>query len=157
MSDRSENVTSSASEAGFTLIEALVAILVLVFGLMAVTNLMLLAASSNAAGNATTVATAIASQRLETLKAIPFQNLAIGGGIDDDMTNDDPAFVSLDDIPDVGKAYTQWQVLAIAGDNETRYIRVRSEVLGVLAGARSRAEFTTFRTCTDQAAGCPAP
>ncbi len=35
------------AEAGFTLIEALVAIVVLVFGLMAVTNLMIVAASSN--------------------------------------------------------------------------------------------------------------
>ena len=40
-----------AGEAGFTLIEALVAMVVLTFGLMAVTNLMLVAASSNTVAN----------------------------------------------------------------------------------------------------------
>lgn len=38
-------------EAGFTLVEALLAVVVLIFGLMAVTNLMLVAASSNSVAN----------------------------------------------------------------------------------------------------------
>ena len=38
-------------ESGFTLVETLVAIVVLVFGLMAVTNLMLVAATSNTVAN----------------------------------------------------------------------------------------------------------
>src|SRR5204863_2278147 len=42
---------SRGSEAGFTLVEALVAIVILVFGLIAVTNLMLVAASSNSVAN----------------------------------------------------------------------------------------------------------
>ena len=60
------------SEAGFTLIEALVAMLVLAFGVAAVANLMLVGASSNSVGNATTAATAIASRELERLKGVPY-------------------------------------------------------------------------------------
>ena len=74
--------TGTSSEAGFTLAEALVAILILVVGLMAVTNLMVVGA-------------------------------------------------------------------------QTRFIRVRSEPIGGLAGAKARAEFTTFRSCTAVASGCP--
>ena len=44
-------------EAGFTLIEALVAIVILAFGLMAVTNLLVVAAASNTVGNHSTAAT----------------------------------------------------------------------------------------------------
>ena len=50
------------TEAGFTLIEALVAIIILSFGLIAVTNLMLVAASSNTVANQGTAAAAIATR-----------------------------------------------------------------------------------------------
>ena len=52
-------------ESGFTLVEALVAIVVLVFGLMAVTNLMLVAASSNSVANQGTAAVASATRIVE--------------------------------------------------------------------------------------------
>ena len=69
----------SRREAGFTLIEALTAIVILSFGLMAVTNLLIVAASSNAVANQSTAATNSASQVLEQLRSVSFQNLAIGG------------------------------------------------------------------------------
>src|SRR5512135_3547346 len=56
-------------EAGFTLVEALVAIVVLVFGLMAVTNLMLVAASSNSVANQGTAAVASAIRAMDMIKA----------------------------------------------------------------------------------------
>ena len=40
-------------------------------------------------------------------------------------------------------------------DPRLLHIQVRSEGMGVLSGARSRAEFTTFRACTNTAGGCP--
>jgi hypothetical protein len=43
-------------------------------------------------------------------------------------------------------------------DPRLLHIRVRSEGTGALAGARSRAEFTTFRSCTNSdpaTGGCP--
>jgi type II secretory pathway pseudopilin PulG len=63
------------SEAGFTLIEALVSMVILSFGLIAVTNLFLVGGTSNKAANHGTAATAEAVEVMERLKAIPFMTL----------------------------------------------------------------------------------
>jgi len=156
------------AEAGFTLVEALTAIVVLVFGLMAVTNLMLVAASSNSVANQGTAATTSASRILDMLKATRHSDLALGGDVDaafsaavapceGALPGD---FVCRDDIPGVGRIFTRWAITSVnvwdpdpASGNakELLYIRVRSEGMGAMAGARSRAEFTTFRSCTDSA------
>lgn len=146
--------TGRGAEAGFTLVEALIAVVILVFGLMAITNLMLVAASSNSTANQGTAATSIASQRLELLKAVPFNNLTAGGDL---ASGTNPNFYSEDAVPGVGLIVTRWRVTPIAGNNQVFYIQVRSEATGVFAAARSRAEFTTFRSCTSTALGCPAP
>jgi hypothetical protein len=61
-----------------------------------------------------------------------------------------------DDIPGVGSVHVHWWVENTA-DTRLRHIRVRAEGLGALSGARSRAEFTTFRACTNLEGGCPVP
>ena len=66
------------SEAGFTLVEALVAIVVLIFGLMAVTNLLLVAASSNTVANQGTAAVTAATQVMDFLKVTTFDTLDTG-------------------------------------------------------------------------------
>jgi type II secretory pathway pseudopilin PulG len=137
------------TEAGFTLVEALVAIVVLVFGLIGVTNLMIVAASSNAVANQGTAAATIAAQQLELLKATPYNTLAAGGSVE---PPDVAGFFRDDDLPGVGRIHTRWEVVA-TGDPLVRFVRVRSEGTGVLSVRRSRAEFTTFRTCTS--AVCP--
>ena len=60
------------TDSGFTLVEALIAIVILVFGLMAVTNLFLVAGNSNQVANQSTAAAALAARRLESLKTISF-------------------------------------------------------------------------------------
>ena len=142
-----------SSEAGFTLVEALVAIVILVFGLIAVTNLLVVAASSNSVANQATAAATIAAQRLELLKAQPFTSLTTGGDLDSDVAN----FNQNDDVPGVGRIHTRWTVVAIAADAQVYFVAVRSEGTGVLSVRRSRAEFTTFRSCTNVALGCPNP
>jgi type II secretory pathway pseudopilin PulG len=145
-------------EAGFTLVEALCAIVILVFGLMAITNLMLVAASSNTVANQSTAATTAAAQRMEILKRTPFATLAAGG----DVAGSDPAFcefatspiTGLTALQGVGQIRTCWQISLV--DPQTFFIRVRSEGTGALTRARSRAEFTAVRACTDQTGGlCP--
>lgn len=157
-----------AGQAGFTLIEALVAIVVLVFGLMAVTNLMLVAASSNTVANQGTAAVTSATRVMDLIKVTSYANLTPGGiaweaapagGLD----CNDPAVTVTDYhcdefISGVGTLHTHWWITATA-DPRLLHIRVRSEGVGSLAGARSRSEFTTFRSCTnsDPATGnCPA-
>ena len=51
-------------EAGFTLMEALIATLILMFGLASIFNLMILATTSNNVANRSSAATLIASQQL---------------------------------------------------------------------------------------------
>jgi prepilin-type N-terminal cleavage/methylation domain-containing protein len=141
---------AASSEAGFTLIEALCAIVILAFGLMAITNLMLVAASSNTVGNQATAATAEAAQQMEILKATPFTSLVAGGSV---TACNAPSWCTTATLRGVGAIETRWQVTAI--DPQSYFIRVRSEGRGALTGARSRAEFTAIRACTDTAINCP--
>jgi hypothetical protein len=159
-------------EAGFTLVEALVAIIVLVFGLMAVTNLMLVAASSNSVANQGTAAVTSATRIMELIKASSYADLrtATPGGPANGLdfsTPIDPgpacadAIISdyhcTDDIPGVGSIHTHW-VLTDTADPRIIFVHIRSEGTGALSATRSRTEFTTFRACTnaDPATGsCP--
>lgn len=153
-------------ESGFTLVETLVAIVVLVFGLMAVTNLLLVAATSNTVANQASAATASASQVMDLLRSTAWNDLPVGGSLTADTTAPSPdcrtiapptagtPFYNCDDnIPGVGTIKTRWQVTPGAGTVRLRQISVRSEGTGALAGARSRATFTTYKTCTQSAPG----
>jgi prepilin-type N-terminal cleavage/methylation domain-containing protein len=151
-----------AHERGFTLIEALIAIVILAFGMIAVSNLMFMAASSNTVANQGTAASTAASQTLELLKAEPFNMLTVGGDLD--PAKFAPSYVCNnqfcrdDSIPGVGMIKTRWQISSVnPNDNQVLFIRVRSEGMGTLSRGRSAAEFTTFRSCTAVASGCPNP
>jgi hypothetical protein len=144
-------VSPAAEEAGFTLVEALFAMVILIFGLLAVTNLLIVGASSNSTANQSSATTALASEQLERLKAIPFTSLSPGGS----LTADSPGFFRDDPVDGVGPIKTRWTVSSPS--NQTRFIVVRSEPLGGIMKVRARAEFSTFRTCTAQPLGCPAP
>jgi prepilin-type N-terminal cleavage/methylation domain-containing protein len=152
----------SRTQSGFTLVEALIAIVILVFGLMAVTNLFLVAGNSNQVANQSTATAALASQALESLKTLPFVGtspnvLAAGGS----LTADVPNYFSEHTVPGVGRIRTRWLVSDVAGQPQLRYIQVRSEAVGVFLGARTRAEFATLRSCTapapDASGGCTPP
>lgn len=169
MSDTTLKTGTRSGEAGFTLVEALVAIVVLIFGLMAVTNLMLVAASSNSVANQATGAVTSATRVMDMLKSTTYSALRTGAGGNPFSTNDGTAKscndTSLafsewhcdDDLAGVGRIHTHWWV-ATTADPRLLYVRVRSEGTGALSGARSRAEFTTFRSCTNAdptTGGCP--
>ncbi len=97
------------TEAGFTLIEALVAIVVLSFGLIAITNLLVVAASSNTVANQGTAAAAVASRELDRLKSLPFVDprLAPGGNLEADL--DDPWGSGRRRLPGVRSAQRPWR------------------------------------------------
>lgn len=170
MTDTRRGTVGRGAEAGFTLVEALVAIVVLVFGLMAVTNLMLVAASSNSVANQGTAAVASAIRAMDMIKATTFGGLSEGGSTfstTDAATAKDCSDPSLvvgdwhcsDDVPGVGSIHTHWWIsAAVPADPRLLHVRVRSEGTGALSAARSRAEFTTFRACTNSdpaTGGCP--
>jgi hypothetical protein len=155
----------SASEAGFTLIEALVAVLVLVVGIQGVANLMVVASTSNSVANHSSAATAQATETLERLKALPFAQLTPGGDLDNDVPgpcNSELAdcfpapltqYSMFRDVPGVGQIRTRWLVRQAQTAATMLQITVRSESVAPMMEIRSRAEFTTYRSCT--AAGCP--
>jgi prepilin-type N-terminal cleavage/methylation domain-containing protein len=161
---------SRDQEAGFTLIEALIAVMILSIGLIAVANLLVVGAASNTIGNHSTNTTAIATETLERLRNIPFATgnpptpvLVAGGDLEAAATCDDdlPAnncvradnFHAVKNVPGVGQVHTTWEVTRI--DGQTYFLRVRSESTAVLARRRARAEFTTIRSCTSTTLGCP--
>jgi type IV pilus modification protein PilV len=151
MSDSIRSVDSHARpEQGFTLIEVLIAIVVLVFGLIAVTNLFLVAGSSNTVANQATAASDVAAQIVENLKAQPWNSAQLAA-----TTGTFPAATpqQTDMLIGVGTINSWWSITNV--DTRTKFIRVRSEGTGVLARGRSRAEFTTYRTCTTPVLGCP--
>ena len=145
-----------SSEAGFTLIEALMAIVILVFGLVAVTNLLIVAANSNASANQMGAAASIAAARMEQLKATPFNALVAGGDVDADVAN----YNADTTVPGAAQIHTRWSIQplqpAAGAMNQAYYIRVRARPAGVLLASRSQVEFRTYRSCTDPAQGCPA-
>jgi len=159
-------------ESGFTLIEALIAIVVLAVGLIAVTNLLVVGAASNTIGNHSTATTTIATETLERLRNIPFATgappvpqlvVSPAGALDATPTCDDNLtasncvrpgnFGAFKVIPGVGRVNTTWEIVQV--DGQTMYIRVRSESTAALARRRARAEFTTIRSCTAISLGCP--
>jgi prepilin-type N-terminal cleavage/methylation domain-containing protein len=158
---------SRLRQEGFTLVESLVAIVVLVFGLIAVTNLMLVAASSNTVANQGTAATTSASERMEILRNMQFATLlgAAGGSLTANVGVGgtgpcSPAgagpiplppntYNCTDEIPGVGVIVTRWQITVVPNTGRAIFIEVRSEGTGALSQRRSRADFTTLRTCTD--------
>lgn len=147
----------AGGEAGFTLIEATISIVVLAFGLMAIANLMILAGSSNSIANRQTAATNIAAQMMERLKGIPFGDLVAGGDLNNNAGPVPPdcattvgataagTYNCLELVPGLGRIQVRWQIQPALGAANALFITVRAESIDPLMGPRSRAEFTTFR------------
>jgi prepilin-type N-terminal cleavage/methylation domain-containing protein len=130
--ETAEGVTTG--EAGFTLIEVLIAIIVLVFGLIAVTNLLLVAASNNVAANLGTAAAAAAAQQMETVKATPFNLLTNGVTTQTVM------------MPGTGPIDVE-TTIEDGGNDFYRQITVVANGVGPLVEARSRIVLTAIRSC----------
>lgn len=155
-----------SGEAGFTLIESLVAIVILSFGLVAIANLFVVATASNRTGNLVTVATAEASETMERLKVVPFNTLKAAAAATGRLDKDLPSLNATDNVivggavqfnrrrilPGIGTVITRWTIVdPNAGGGDTLFITVRSEVVGFL-GRGARVQFGTYRTCTSS--GC---
>ncbi len=140
-----------AGQQGFTLIEAVFATGILITGLVAISNLMFVAISSNSIANWTTGATFLASQKLEELRATTYPNLVDSAANSLDV--DQAGYNEDNQIDGLGTFHTRWRVQTVAalGAN-LKFLAVQTEIVGPLA-RRTRSEFTTFRACT--LAGCP--
>ncbi|HVO09609.1 MAG TPA: prepilin-type N-terminal cleavage/methylation domain-containing protein [Vicinamibacteria bacterium] len=162
---------------GFTLVEVLTAMVVLIFGLMAISNLFALATSSNVVARQMTAATAQAADVMDRLKSVPFAGLTPGGAADNTAlstaasaahtwTDSQPIEVSAGtptavntyeadrNITGLGTIRVRWQIQQI--DQQTVFIHVVAASAPALLQARSQVDLTTFRSCTSPALSCPA-
>jgi type II secretory pathway pseudopilin PulG len=158
------------SESGFSLVEALIATVILMFGLMAVTNLFVVATASHTSAKVNTAAAAQAAEVMERLRSIRFSALQPGGSLDADRGSaagceDGPDqdcvvpgnFNMRRYVPGVGPIKTRWLLPEMDTPQPTCFIVVQSEGENTLLRARTRVQFTTFRTCLAGAAcgsGC---
>jgi len=67
---------------GFTLLEVLVALIILCFALLALAGLMVTTTKNNAVGNYVTEAATFAQDKLEELRALKWENLIDGNNTD---------------------------------------------------------------------------
>jgi len=144
-------------QAGFTLIEALIAIVILSVGLIAVTNLFLVAAMSNEMGNLTTATATEASETLERLKSVdylttlaPLAGPTSQGSLTADLgaANTTPSvtpdilvggaltYHMYRTVPGVGVIRTRWAIQSFntSGPTAAACIMVESQALGAAVG-----------------------
>ncbi|MEO8360777.1 MAG: prepilin-type N-terminal cleavage/methylation domain-containing protein [Vicinamibacteria bacterium] len=133
-------------DAGFTLMEAIIATLILTIGIMGVANLSVVATTDNSNANRTTAAAFLASQKLEELKATPFNVLADSPS--SSLEADQPGFTTNIELAGTGSFLVRWSVTTVAGSPPMKQILVRAESR-TLRGRQTRADFQTFRTCTN--------
>ncbi len=139
-------------EAGFTLAEALIATLILMFGLASIFNLMIVATTSNNVANRASAATLIAAEQLETLRSTPYNQL-VNSAVDT-LATQTPGFFVITEVEGVGQFETRWLIQDLTNAN-LKFVQVRTDPQG-FRGRQARAELTTIRSCTlGAAAGCP--
>ena len=158
--ERKVNVTRH--ERGFSLIEVMVAMVILTVGLLSLAQMMVLSTNANTLSGRVTSCSALAKEQLERLKAAPFfttpptvrNPMFVAGG---DLNATDPnysQFYDADGLPSVaGNALfeTRWLVTDVPTGMPLQMVQIQMRCLGA-AGNQDQfavigeARFTTFRT-----------
>jgi prepilin-type N-terminal cleavage/methylation domain-containing protein len=122
---------------GFTLIEVLVAMFLLLVGLVAAAPLFVYAMQGNASGADLGSVGAIAVERLERLRAEPYALLVAGGSLTTDVTgytdNSEPGY------------RIRWEIVDNATPTKTKTLSLRVIALRNLPGVRREITVTTLR------------
>ena len=130
---KKKNPRERASERGFSMIEALIAMSVLTFGLISVVGISAYISRANSTSNTISVLAATAQDQIDLLRSVIWTNasdrdprLAVGGSLTANVTNH---FVIREDTP-AGNIIVRWQVTAgpgTTGDTRTVTIKVVQE------------------------------
>jgi len=168
--ERSNQKSSLRGREGFSLIEVMIAIVILTVGLLSLAQMMVVATNSNALAGRMTASAALAKQQLELLKAAPYYSpptpaignlngvLAEGGDLDSNVAgyfqlyNADGEPVD----PGVGSLFVvRWEIERLVdpgGENGLPLSMLRitvrclpSSESGIYLGV-GEARFVTFRT-----------
>lgn len=150
------------NESGFSLVEVMVAIVILTVGLLALAQMMVLATNSNTLSGRMTSSSALAKEQLERLKATPFyvdpltktRSPALADGGDLDSTAAGYAqYYDAQGQPVAGNGLyeVRWQIRTINTNLPLEMVEIRVRCLPA-AGIREQfgvigeARFTTYRT-----------
>ena len=150
-------------ERGFSLVEVLMAIVILTVGLLSLAQMMVLSTNANTLSGRMTSCSALAKEQLERLKAAPFYSpapparnaLLLPGGDLNTTINGYSQFYDTDGLPTgagAGHFETRWVITDVNPPNlPLEMVRIQMRCLGA-AGNLDQfavigdARFTTFRT-----------
>ena len=158
------NVNATRHERGFSLIEVLMAIVILTVGLLSLAQMMVLSTRANTLSGRMTSCSALAKEQLERLKAAPFftvaptvrnpiLNVSPNGTLDSTVAGYSQ-FYDADGLPSAaGNAAfeTRWLVTDVLTVMPLQMVQIQMRCLST-AGDRDQfavigdARFTTFRT-----------
>jgi prepilin-type N-terminal cleavage/methylation domain-containing protein len=146
---------------GFSLIEVMVAIMILTVGLLSLAQMMVVATNSNSLSGRMTSCSALAKEQLERLKASPFYTdpaaklrnpiLAAGGDINATAGGYSQLY-DTDGIPTAGAGMfeVRWQITDVPTALPLEMVRIQVRCLAASGVDQfsiiGEARFTTFRT-----------
>jgi prepilin-type N-terminal cleavage/methylation domain-containing protein len=149
------------NEDGFSLIEVMVAIVILTVGLLSLAQMMVLATNSNTLSGRMTSCSALAKEQLERLKAAPFYTnpqaqvrspqLTAGGDINNTVGGFSQIY-DADGVPAAAGLYeVRWQITDINTPLPLAMVRIQVRCLpaagmGDQFAVIGEARFTTYRT-----------
>lgn len=134
-------MSTDTSERGFTLVETLIAMVILTVGLVSMAELLAITLRMQMLGRNETAAVRLVQSKIDELVAVDFggaaaASVAVGGSLDSDVTgyNDDPE----------DGVHRRWQIAAIAGETNVRLLTVRIIPLVNDRRSSTRIQLTTI-------------
>ncbi len=131
-------VSAVRGEDGTSLLEVLVALLLIAMGALSVAPMFVTSADANATGADITSLTSMATARMESLRATAFHNLIPGGSLTSSLA-------SYSDTTDP-KAVVRWEIIDGGGPTNTKTIRLIALVVTQLPGQQKSVELSTLRS-----------
>jgi hypothetical protein len=131
-------VIGTRDEAGTSLLEVVVALLLIAFGTLAVVPLFVSAKGVNASGADISLLSAKATAQMESLRAERFHHLVAGGS----LTSSVAGYSDTSD-PEV---VVRWEVIDGGGPAGTKTIRLLAFAVSQLSEKASSVELTTLRS-----------
>ena len=126
------------SENGTSMLEVLVALLLIAMGALSVAPMFISSAGANASGANISLLASMATARMESLRATAFHNLIPGGSLTSSLA-------SYSDTTDPN-AVVRWEIIDGGGPTDTKTIRLIAFVVSQLSGRRKAVEFSTLRS-----------
>ena len=151
----------TSSENGFSLIEVLIAIVILTIGLLSLAQMMVLSTNANTLSGRMTSCSGVAKERLERLKAVPFyanpaarlrNPLLVAGGDVNVTVAGFSQFYDSDGLPVAANALfeVRWQIRDVVSPHPMEMLQIQMRCLPANGSDQfaviGDAVFTTFRT-----------